>query len=172
MASGMVGQRSTEVEAPDARTIMRSRVQHLGAASLRRSRVYTRRSCSRLGMLCQNSMRFGTRRNPDQCGGRGTGPPAKRASISRTRTSSTPGCSIGWLCSDAHAPSWLPRAREAKYASASAALTGVATPLDADLPLERLPVKAHRRLRMREELAPLPALVVGVERRSRARPPP
>ena len=37
------------------------------------------------------------------------------------------------------------------------------TPFDAHLPLERLPVKAHRRLRMRDQLAPLAALVVRVE---------
>ena len=49
------------------------------------------------GMFFQNSMRDGTTRNPDQCGGRGIGPSPKRAVTSASRRSRSSGCSIGRL---------------------------------------------------------------------------
>ena len=114
-------------------------------------------------MLCQNSMRSGASRKPDQCGGRGTGRPAKRASISRSARVEIAGLRHRTALQRgprAELASARPR-REVRVRLLVAHLAR--SPLDAHLALQRLPVKAHRRLRMREQLAALAALVVRVE---------
>ena len=70
---------------------------------------------------------------------------------------------------DAHAPIWLSRARDAKYASASASLTGSTRALDADLYVQRCPIEAERGARRRGELASLAAVGDSCRTRSRAR---
>jgi hypothetical protein len=111
-------------------------------------------------MFRQNSMRSGTMRNPDQCGGRGTGPPANRRTISSTRASRSPAvCTLNRRPRADLAPS---RARSEILISLGVA-HGLGAPFDPDLLLERLPVKTHRRARCRQQLAAFAALEVRVE---------
>ena len=87
------------------------RVDHGAPAD---ARLYSRRSCRRKAPSCQNSIRMGCRRKPDQCGGLGTVPTRCFAPNSATLFSRANRLSSGRDWSDAQAPIWLPRARVAK----------------------------------------------------------
>src|SRR5690606_36352993 len=87
------------------------------------SRSYSQRSCQRNRPAYQNSIQRGRTRNPVQRGGRGMSRPSKRASTPAMRCSNVARSTSVSDCSDAHAPTWLPRARLTKYASASSSGT-------------------------------------------------
>src|SRR5262245_30596993 len=81
------------------------------------------RTCNRAGSRLQNSIELGITRNPDQNGGRDTGPSPNRARINATFSARTADDSSTALCADAQAPICESRGRVAKYESASASET-------------------------------------------------
>ena len=115
------------------------------------------------GGPCQNSIRSGTSRYHSSAA---AAAPACRRIAARlrdagSRASHRSPCIS--LCRDAHAPIWLSRARDAKYASASASVTRSTDALGAHLALERRPVEDEGGARIRRQLAGLPAAEVRVE---------
>ena len=127
------------------------------------SERYRRRSWSRLGRPCQNSHSNGTRRQPPQCAGPGDLRVGELLVEPRDALVEHDRSAITSLCGDAHAPSWLPRGREAKYASLSSTATRSTRARDADLAVQVEPGEHRSRDRRVVELTALGTLVVRVE---------
>ena len=101
--------------------------------------------------------------------GRGTSRPSNSLVNSATRASSSSRLASGWLCRDAHAPTWLPRGRDAKYASDSSRARPHHSALDPHLLLQPVPVEAQCRVRVHDEFLRLARRVVRVEQQTRPR---
>ncbi len=77
----------------------------------------------------------------------GTSAPSNVRSYSAVSRSSSARSASTSLCGDAHAPIWLPRGRDAKYASLSSSADALDRAAEADLPMEVEPGEHGRRRR-------------------------
>src|SRR5690606_36196159 len=83
-------------------------------------KTYSIRSCKRLLLPCQNSIRNGLTKYPPQKAGRSIGTLSAYSAVnSSTRVSNIFLSEMTWLCGEATAPIRLPLGRDAKYSSES-----------------------------------------------------